>query len=298
MIHASPLHKITLSGECQSIWIKRDDLLHPVYGGNKWRKLAGVKNFIRDMGVLSQPKDPALSLETMGGVHSNHIYATVGLASDLGISTHITLRESTTLHTPTVLAVQQMGAKISIVSRSEYRSLREARSTANYDAISGTIWLPEGGSGHLAQVGLSTLAQEMSTQLPEGNVLLLLAAGTGTTAMALDKYLPERFTISAYPAGKGFGLREKYLDQSSTRLEWIEETHLYAYGRYRKEIAQFIKDIKRESGVLFDPIYTAPTIVHFHQQRHAYQLDQYDHVVLYHSGGTQALEAYLEQATN
>ena len=38
----SPLQKLDLSGfgiSNHEVWVKRDDLIHPIVSGNKWRKL-------------------------------------------------------------------------------------------------------------------------------------------------------------------------------------------------------------------------------------------------------------------
>ncbi len=292
MIDTSPLHKITLSGEHPSLWIKRDDLLHAVYGGNKWRKLAGVIDLVEQ--IRNENQDPQrIALHTMGGAHSNHLYATAGLAHDLGIAARIIVRESNSLDTPTLRAARRMGAEIERISRSAYRDLRHERSQASYHPEIGQIWLPEGGAGAYAQVGLHGLAQELTTGIAEGRVLVILAAGTGTTVMALDAYLPDRFDLLAYPAGKGFGLRQVHAERASARLQWVAEEQLYTYGSYRSEIAEYIGHINQQEDILLDPIYTAPTLWHTSRHHDMYQWHQYDHVVYYHSGGTQALGAYL-----
>ena len=59
------------------LWMKRDDLLHPVISGNKWRKLKYSLDH-----ALSSGADTIVS---MGGAYSNHLHALAyaGKALDL-----------------------------------------------------------------------------------------------------------------------------------------------------------------------------------------------------------------------
>ncbi|MDO9212349.1 MAG: 1-aminocyclopropane-1-carboxylate deaminase/D-cysteine desulfhydrase, partial [Methylococcales bacterium] len=49
------------------LWIKRDDLLHPIMSGNKWRKLKYSLNHALNSG--------ADTIISMGGAYSNHLHA-------------------------------------------------------------------------------------------------------------------------------------------------------------------------------------------------------------------------------
>jgi len=49
------------------VFIKRDDLIHPIISGNKWRKLKEYIDF-------AQNKEPN-SIISFGGAYSNHLYA-------------------------------------------------------------------------------------------------------------------------------------------------------------------------------------------------------------------------------
>ena len=51
--------------EGMDLWMKRDDLIHPIISGNKWRKLKG---FFREI-------DRSKTIITFGGAYSNHLPA-------------------------------------------------------------------------------------------------------------------------------------------------------------------------------------------------------------------------------
>lgn len=62
------------------VWIKRDDQTHPLYGGNKPRKLAGILNTAKALGYTT--------VVTAGTVGSHHVLATGLLGRSLGIKVH------------------------------------------------------------------------------------------------------------------------------------------------------------------------------------------------------------------
>lgn len=56
-----------MEGKNIHVFVKRDDLIHPIITGNKWRKL---KEYIH----FAQNNEPN-SIISFGGAYSNHLYA-------------------------------------------------------------------------------------------------------------------------------------------------------------------------------------------------------------------------------
>ena len=78
---SSPLQKIELEILKQKkleLYIKRDDLLHPLVSGNKWRKLK--------YNLLKATEEGHNCLLTFGGAYSNHIHATSAAADHYNIN--------------------------------------------------------------------------------------------------------------------------------------------------------------------------------------------------------------------
>ena len=69
----SPVQKLTVKPELD-LYIKRDDLIHPIVSGNKWRKLQGFFQILR-------PGEPIM---TFGGAFSNHLPAAAFAANHFG----------------------------------------------------------------------------------------------------------------------------------------------------------------------------------------------------------------------
>jgi 1-aminocyclopropane-1-carboxylate deaminase len=75
----SPIHQITdplFEAKGIEVFIKRDDMIHPLISGNKWRKLKYVLQKAQAEGKTH--------LITFGGAYSNHLLATAAAAARFG----------------------------------------------------------------------------------------------------------------------------------------------------------------------------------------------------------------------
>ena len=82
----TPVEKMVKSSEIlggMNIWIKRDDLTNPKYGGNKLRKYEFFIPYIQ--------KKKKKRILTVGGIGTNHGLANVIIARDFGIKTSLYL---------------------------------------------------------------------------------------------------------------------------------------------------------------------------------------------------------------
>lgn len=66
------------------MFIKRDDLIHPIISGNKLRKLK--------YNVIEAVKNQCTRLITFGGAYSNHIFATAFLCVEFNIPLTVMVR--------------------------------------------------------------------------------------------------------------------------------------------------------------------------------------------------------------
>ncbi len=104
-----------------SLFLKREDLLHPQVSGNKFRKLKyNLKNAIFEGHQ---------TLLTFGGAYSNHIAATAAAAKESGLDSIGIIRgeelgqdlQQTLQQNPTLNFAHSCGMQLHFVSRSEYR---------------------------------------------------------------------------------------------------------------------------------------------------------------------------------
>lgn len=109
------------------LWLKRDDLLHPVISGNKWRKL---KYILQHAVSLNTRK-----IISMGGAYSNHLHALAYAGHELGLETLGIIRgERPEVLNPSLRDMREWGMALEFVSRSDYRQLRTYK---QYQALPG-----------------------------------------------------------------------------------------------------------------------------------------------------------------
>lgn len=239
--------------------IKRDDLIHPVISGNKWRKL---RHNLRE--AVMQDHHTVL---TFGGAYSNHIVATAQACFNAGLDCigvirgdELDVRELN----PTLLQARELGMEFHFVSREEYRLRNESAFLKGLRDRFGRFYhVPEGGANGLGVKGCAEILPEVD----EYYDVVCCAAGTGTTLAGLALSLPTGRRLIGFPALKGgeflraevegltleSGLRPRS-DQHV--LELVTEYHFGGYGKVPVELLDFIRGFEARTTLPLDPIYT------------------------------------------
>ena len=150
---------VTLEPPEHRLFCKRDDLIHPIISGNKWRKLQGVLSTIGRTGqkhVLS-----------FGGGYSNHLHALAYLCFKLNIQFTAIIRGNYGQNkTPMINDIEAWGTSIKYVTKMEYKSRNDSRYLAQLqDEYDNPLIVPEGGSSQLCFEGMDTLLAELTEQL-------------------------------------------------------------------------------------------------------------------------------------
>jgi len=167
-----------LSTAKATLWVKRDDLSNPVYGGSKLRKLGPLLEDAKSRG--------ATKLVTVGAVGSHHVLATGVFGKRAGFQVQaVVLRQPQSPHVlETVRASTAQG--VALLPAASY--LDATRQVAVLVAA-GAYSIPAGGSNLLGTLGLVAAATELAEQvrarvLPEPD-LIVLPLGSGGSAAGL-----------------------------------------------------------------------------------------------------------------
>ncbi len=232
------------------VWIKRDDLIHPVISGNKWRKLKYCLNH----AFQSQ----ADTLVSMGGPWSNHLHALACVGKEVGLKTRGYIRgEEPENPSPTLRDIRAWGMQLEFVSRQQFRKLRQYRKFNSLPGLkTGEYWIPEGGASNLALQGIHEIVIEITIQYDH----LLVAAGTGTTLAGLIAASPENVTVWGIAALKGEGFLfddvKQLLPEGSSKNWQIElNYHCGGFARSSPELRQFIQQFEACHQIPLDPVY-------------------------------------------
>lgn len=161
-----------------NLWIKRDDLTHDVYGGNKVRKLEYL--------LAAARAREAKTVVTVGAVGSHHVLATSYFGARAGLRVEAVLvPQPATDHALEVLRADLgLGCITFPVTSWGAVPLAIARRVA-----AGAWLIPVGGSNVVGSMGYVRAARELSGQVQAGELpepdVCVVALGSGGTAAGL-----------------------------------------------------------------------------------------------------------------
>ncbi|RYZ98582.1 MAG: pyridoxal-phosphate dependent enzyme, partial [Sphingobacteriaceae bacterium] len=153
------------------VFIKRDDLIHPLISGNKWRKLKYI--------LKQAQSENKTHLITFGGAYSNHLLATAAAAAKFGFrSTGFVRGEE--VDNDTLFLCRLHGMELRFTDRESYRD-KAALFNKFYGDDEQAFFVDEGGASAEAAKGCSELVDELTDTYDH----LICACGTGTTAAGI-----------------------------------------------------------------------------------------------------------------
>ncbi len=220
--------------------IKRDDLLHPDFSGNKARKFAW---FLKE-------KFPDIKrVISYGSSQSNAMYSLSVLAKMRGWEfdyyvDHISSFLKQNPHGNYLFALKN---DMNIFEKPFPKELPQ-----------NSLFIHEGGRQKEAAYGIKILAKEIKEQLKDNErVDVFLPSGTGTTALFLQKYLP--YKVYTTPCVGS----ETYLKDQFSLLESDESLYpvilnskkRYHFGKLYSEFFKIWIELKEQTGIEFDLLY-------------------------------------------
>jgi 1-aminocyclopropane-1-carboxylate deaminase len=232
------------------LFIKREDLLHPVISGNKFRKL---KYNLAEAKRLGYKK-----LLTFGGAFSNHIVAVAGAGKEFGFETIGIIRgeelEEKIQENPSLAVAQQFGMKFVFVSRDAYRLKDTPEFLEEMQSKFGDFYLlPEGGTNELAIKGCEEILNELDSEFS----YVCTSVGTGGTVSGIINGAASNQNIIGFSSLKGDFLQKdiaKFANQKNWTINC--EYHFGGYGKVANELIEFINSFYIQYEIPLDPIYT------------------------------------------
>lgn len=278
----TPIIDPRISAQRIQLWIKRDDLLHPIVSGNKWRKLKYILNHALAVG--------ADSLVSMGGAYSNHLHALAFVGKCLGLNTIGYVRgEQPKILNSTLRDLRHWGMELRFVSRSDYRQLRTYRNNDLPDLHPGQYWLPEGGAVELALKGVAEIVDE----IPMPYEHLLVACGTGTTLAGLISAAPMHCKVTGVAALKGADFLhddvKHLLSRDSFYANWqiILDYHFGGFAKSSPALLEFVRQFSASHSIALEPVYTGKLLFAVYDLLQKDYFKPGQRVVVLHTGGLQ-----------
>lgn len=285
-LHPSPLTQVKsswLRAHKVELWLKRDDLIHPIISGNKWRKLKYILAH-----ALAQNSHTLIS---MGGAWSNHLHALAYVGQLLNLHTRAFVRgEAPAQLSPTLQDIMRWNMQLTFTIRHDYQLLRNYK---HWQALpgwqTGQYWLPEGGALPLALAGV----QEMTNEIDIPYDYLCVACGTGTTLAGIIANQRAEKQVIGFSALKDGAFLSADVQQMLTEYRHAINWHInsdYHFGGFAKTNAvlqQFMHEFMQETQIVLDPVYTGKMCFGIYDLIRQGYFQAGDRIIAVHTGGLQ-----------
>jgi 1-aminocyclopropane-1-carboxylate deaminase/D-cysteine desulfhydrase-like pyridoxal-dependent ACC family enzyme len=246
-VQNSPVEQVSFQG--RTYYIKRDDLLHP-FPGNKARKLTGLLQ--KDWSKISR-------VVSHGGTQSNAMLAIARLARYKNCTFDYYTRLA-----PEWLKEHPVGnLKAALALHMQWHETESEKPDESEINAPGTLFIPQGAAMPEAEVGIQTLAQEITDFAKKQSLdklIVFLPSGTGATALYLQKHLSFPVHTIACVGDAG------YLQQQFQTLEpnlqnyprILPQKQKSPFGKPVKKYLQTWQTLKEQTGIEFDLLYDPP----------------------------------------
>lgn len=275
------------------VLVKRDDLIHPLISGNKWRKLR--------LNLAAANHAGHRRLLTFGGAFSNHIFAVAAAGKVFGFDTVGVIRgEPCNELNPILAHAVACGMHLHYLDRQSYRRKNEADLIAQLQSQYGACYcIPEGGSNTVGVAGCRDIVVELDAQLDGHYDAVVCACGTGATLAGIAAALgPNKKAVgisvlrghSGLDADIGGWIHEQ---RSSCSDAWRIH-HDFHHGGYAKKSPQllaFVQAFRQQHGIPIEPVYTGKMFYALYELVKAGTFARDSTVVAVHTGGVHGADA-------
>ena len=281
-----------LSSTDARLFIKREDLLHPVVSGNKWRKLK--------YNLIEAKNANQKVLLTFGGAYSNHIHAVAGAARQYGFGSIGIIRgEEHFPLNPTLKEATELGMELYYLDRTTYREKHTAPVINDLKDLFGDFFLiPEGGTNELAVLGTSEIVKDIESDYD----YVVSACGTGGTISGIISGLKSKAKAIGFAVLKGDFLTDEVnslLRRSNNPdlKDWEinNDYHFGGYAKYNNELIHFINEFKDRFMIQLDPIYTGKMMFGIFDLLKSGYFPNGSRILTIHTGGLQGIRGFNQR---
>lgn len=279
--------------------VKRDDQIHPVVSGNKWRKLK--------LNVEKCQKEQYDGILTFGGAYSNHIRATAAAGKIFGIKTIGIIRgdELSADVNETLRQAEADGMQLVFTKREEYDLRGEKYYAEELRRRHGNVLVvPEGGANYYGVLGAVDIVSELEEQYD----YIFLACGTGTTAAGILLGSSDT-TVVGVPVLKNgrflsveierllfeCGLTPSDIKEVLIDLDLRTDYHFGGYAKHEPELIDFINDFYNQTRIPLDQVYTGKMMYGLLDMVKQGEIEPGSKVLAIHTGGLQGLSSIKDE---
>ncbi len=272
-----------------SLFLKREDLIHPEVSGNKFRKLKYNLKLAKAQGKTK--------LLSFGGAYSNHIAALAAAGKIEGFSTIGVIRgeelgggnlQKTLEKNTTLQKAVNDGMQLYFISRSLYRQKHTYSFLMQLQKQFGSVFIiPEGGTNALAVRGCEEILDQEDFSF---DYICCSCATAGTFAGLVNASSVNQKLI-------GFSaLKENFLETQLSTLvrkkNWSinRDFHFGGYAKINTDLIAFINRFYIEQKIPLDPVYTSKMMYGIFEQIRCGKIPRKSRILAIHTGGLQGID--------
>ena len=273
------------------VYLKREDLIHPLISGNKFRKLKyNVSEFyrLRKKNII-----------TFGGPYSNHLLACAHIGNINKIETIGIVRgkelENKILNKNLKLC-QNLGMKLNFVSRDEYKKRNKTDYQQNIlKKHIKSYLIPEGGTNDCGVMG----CEEILSKSDQKFDVICCPVGSGGTISGIINKSNKKQTVIGFSALKSSGV-ENVISRYVSKDNWLifDDDLFGGYSKIDKKLVIFINEIFRETKILFDPIYNSKMLYKIISLINDSGWSYGRKILLINTGGLQSIDSINKKLIN
>ncbi len=272
------------------LFILREDLIHPLISGNKWRKLY--------YNIEAAKQKELKRLITFGGAYSNHIAATAAAGKEFGFKTLGFIRGEEQLPLNSTLSyAKDCGMEFRYLSRSDYRLKNDPVFLKSLLKNEKEYYLiPEGGTNKLAVKG----CEEILTNLPIDFDYVCCACGTGGTISGLINSLKSSQKAIGFPALKGAHFLNEEIEKFTNNSQWELnlDYHFGGYAKVKRDLINFMNSFKAKHNITLDPVYTGKMLFGLWDLIEKDYFRPGSTIIAVHTGGLQGIDGMNDRLKN
>ncbi len=269
--------------EGHSIVIKREDLIHPIISGNKFRKLKYV------FKEVIERKIPTVI--TFGGAFSNHLAAVASAGKSIGVQTVGIIRgdewKNKINQSVTLSFCKKEGMHLICIPRKIYAEKDAAIEVQQIlKKYPKNRIIPEGGTETLAIQGCSEIMEDEDL----GFDSICCSIGTGGTFIGLIESSSLNQKVVGFNALKNPSITD-FISIQTKKKNW-EINSEYTFGGYAKtddSLISFMNTFYQQYKIPLDPIYTGKMLFAIFELIKKKEWKWGKSILVIHTGGIQGI---------
>ncbi|MFM2207382.1 MAG: hypothetical protein RL213_1357 [Bacteroidota bacterium] len=260
--------------------VLREDLRHPVLGGNKaWKLKYNLERALHEN---------CRHIVSFGGAWSNHLTALAAACRLDQLQLHAFIRGEEAPSNDRTRYWESLGAKLYYLSRSEYRLKDNDDFIGDVLRKNGipadTLVIPEGGNNSEGRKG----CRELGSLIPEKTDWVACAVGTGGTLAGIAAAADKSYRALGVMVVRSGDAPERLLESEEIhddRYRIIKGLEEGGYGKSTPRLLEFCRDFTSGTGIPLEPVYTGKLFFALENLAEQGFFGRGSEVVALHTGG-------------